>query len=180
MKSVAKMLRTTLVMASAMYFQMASAVDFIPFAGFEGYQELQVTNDIYFVAFHGRRDSQAAEVELAMKVRAAQLCNKNSRDYFIQLKYPFEPVLKTDTPLASWVADQDYVLQKARGGGFIYIPIYTPRSSGSVTIDAPSRMGHVRCVGDAALALDSSRVVNGKALIEEAGSLGWGAQTQSQ
>lgn len=167
------LIRVALLTALIFPVKQAQSLDYIPFAGFEGYQELTVAPNIYFVAFHGGRNSQFTDVQEAMKTRAAELCASIGADSFIMLKYLFEPVLKTDPPLSVLLSESEYAYYKVRGGGYIYIPIFTPGSSGSAFIDAPSRQAHVRCIKNADQSLDSSRVVKIQEILNEARNRGW-------
>jgi hypothetical protein len=150
----------------------AAALEYIPFAGFEGYQEIRIDDDLYFVAFHGTRNTPVAEIDAAWRTRAAQLCLAAGAGHFMPLRYSFEPVLK-DEPARGGarrsMVDGSFIHAAAAP---IYIPIFTSRPSGGF-IDAPSRQGHVRCVRDPSLAIAPDRLVEAERTVEAANARGW-------
>src|SRR5262245_15806746 len=102
--------------AAALVVSPAVAIDFRPFKGIEGYQEIQVAPDVYFVAFHGVNTRLEEEVDLAWQARAGQLCA--ARGYFVPLQYSFEPILKGERSILSKPreAEPGRFLRVARGG----------------------------------------------------------------
>jgi len=160
------------LIASLLLAPPAFGLQYIPFAGVEGYQEIPVAPDIFFVAFQGTRNTTAAELDAAWRTRAAHLCVTHEYPYFIPLGYSFEPVLKDDKPLARVGPDHSNAWP-IPAAGFIYIPIITPRSNGSTVISAPTKQGHIRCVKDPAAALKPERVIEAAKVIAEAKAHGW-------
>jgi hypothetical protein len=150
----------------------ASALKYIPFTGVEGYQEIQVSGDTFFVAFQGTSSGTAEEIDAAWRTRAAQLCMTHDYPYFIPLGYSFEPVLKDDKPLAR-VRPDDLSARPVPAAGFIYIPIMTPRAPGSAVISPPTKQGHIRCVKDPSTALKPERLVDAAKVIDDAKTHGW-------
>jgi len=160
-----------LFFSSAVY--ALDPMEYKPFDGYEGYQEILVKPYVYYVAYHGKEIYSAADVDDAWATRVAQLCLANGANKYINLQYLFEPVLNSDPPVVSVnqeVLSGRYV--KVAGGGFIFIPMNTPRS-GNVSIEAPSKLGHVLCVTDASKVLNPARIVNVGKVMEVAKSRGW-------
>ncbi len=100
------------------------AIRYVPFLSAEGYREIQLAPDLYYVAFHATNVSDAREIEAAWATRAAELCSAGGNAYFIELRYSFEPVLKGDLPRLS-------LDEAAQGGRMVrtkgtYVPIFIP------------------------------------------------------
>src|SRR3954462_14650937 len=94
----------SLLMLIGMWSTAASAypIHYIPFKQVDGYKEIEIAPDLYFVAFYGVATNDLAEVESAWKMRAAEICSIGRYPYFIELLYGFEPVLRGDpTSLSS-------------------------------------------------------------------------------
>ncbi len=151
----------------------AQAIDYIPFNGREGYQEISISPDLYFVAFHGKMHTSASDIEAAWKTRAAQLCVAGGAEHFVELYYSFEPVLKDDKPPFNI-----YGVRSTRVVAPIFPPINISGTSvakiyDTDIIDAPSRQAHVRCVHDAAQAISPEWLVETGRIIEDAKARGW-------
>jgi hypothetical protein len=149
----------------------AFGMTYAPYGGIEGYQELALGADLYFVAFHGARSTPATDVILGWRTRAAQLCVAAGTAQFVELEYSFEPVLTND-PLSFDTnrRSEDATLLPA---AFIYIPIFTPRRTGGAFIDAPTRQAHVRCIRDLSLLIQPDRAIYVAPVLDEARARGW-------
>lgn len=148
------------------------ALDYVPYAGFSGYQEIRVDKEVYFVAFHGDDRTALEDVKSAWALRVAELCANDGMNYFIALKYSFEPVLKDERigirQGALWQGGYVKV-----GGGFIYIPMYLPGPNPNAFVSAPSWQKHVICFGDLVQATDQARAVDVKMAIQNGRERGW-------
>jgi hypothetical protein len=131
-----------------------------------------VAEDVYLVAFHGTRDNSIEEIDSAWRVRAAELCVERKSSHFIQLKFSFEPVLKTDSPVVR-PPEKEAMWSFTRVAGPVYIPIFTPRSTGPILQNAPSKIAHIRCVRDPALARNEERLQAVEPVIEDGKKRGW-------
>jgi hypothetical protein len=150
----------------------AHAVDYIPYAGKVGYQEIELGNNTYYVAFHGDNKTSHEEVDAGWLTRSAQLCQAAGMNYFLELKYSFEPVAKSDPNLSQLLPEPSGHFLMA--SGYIYIPMYIPRNSGAASIDAFSRKAHIRCIRDPDDLLDPKRAITVDAVLTEARTRGWG------
>jgi hypothetical protein len=147
------------------------ALEYRPYDGHEGYQEIDLGQSLYFVAFHGKTSTATAdELETAWKTRAAQLCMWDDATHFIELQYSFEPVLKDDPPLSAISSELRILLTR---GAPIVVPIFVPHNQGEIVVDAPSRQAHVRCVLDSSTVIDPKRLQEITAIIENAKTRGW-------
>ncbi len=162
-----------LLLAAGLCWSMeVLALKYEPYTGVEGYQEIVLGEDLFYVAFHGSRNSAMPEIEAAWKTRAAQLCLERGVAEFIQLHYSFEPVLKTDPPPVPG-RRKEAMGSLVRTAGVIYIPIITPRSSGAASVDAPSKQAPVRCVRDPSAVLNPERLVAAQEALDDATKRGW-------
>lgn len=150
-----------IALLSAMGPRYGFALQYVPFNGNEGYQEIEVDQNTFYVAFHGSKTSKEMEVDTAWHARAAELCSARGANGYIALRYLFEPVLK-----AKAAATPNKIQPSALGRQFIpvgvlpYIILDTsPPEEGRVW-DAPSHLGHVRCVLDRANMRDPSRILD--------------------
>ena len=148
------------------------ALKYQPYEGFEGYQEIKIMDDIYFVAFHGEKNSAGKEVKAAWGLRSAQLCSRNGSEYFAPLKYSFERILYADPELLSKSNKWDGAYFKV-GGEFIYIPMYTPGPDRNASINAPTRQSHIRCISKDSEVIDKERLIEVQPIIDDGISRGW-------
>lgn len=136
----------------------AAALEYGAYNGYSGYQDFRLSPNAFYVAYHGARGDSMADVEPAWKQRAAQLCTDEGAAYFVELKYPAEPVLHDDPQFFSEAAEFRSGFRMVKGGGMVFIPIFTGPPA-PFFIDAPSRMANVRCIRDPAQLRDSSRLL---------------------
>lgn len=131
---------------------------FAPASGRTGYQEIQLADDTWYLAFYGDRDNPLELVQMAWAARAAQLCEGMKHPYFVQLKYVSENVLKAP-PSAELLARD---ARAYRVGGAVYIPIFIPQPSHGVmpAVTTPSKSAAVRCIDGPDKLLDPSRAVS--------------------
>ena len=129
----------------ALLFSAAcGAVDFKPFDGFEGYQDIKVSDNVYYVGFHGKRDAKYNEVTAAWSVRSGQLCSQAGASHYVELSHLLEPLTQKELDL--FVAFEPAPRMTYAAGGFVYIPIYVPSGPRSARIDAPSKLAPIRCI----------------------------------
>ena len=142
------------------------------FAGFSGYQEYEVGDGVYFVAFHVQRGTDADGLDLAWRARASEICLARSAPYFMELKHSLEPVLKIEKSgnLDRDLSNAERFVQTA---GFIYIPIFIPSGGGGGLIESPTKQAHVRCISNEIDVKDSSRLVNAGNILAEARTKKW-------
>jgi hypothetical protein len=148
------------------------AMRYIPFAGTEGYQEIEVASGVYFVAFQGTSANTADEIRAGWATRSAELCLANGFGSFVELSYLFEPVFKEDKPL-SRIEPENLGAWPMHAKGMIYVPIIVPHRNGAATYEMPGKMAHVRCVKDAAALVDPQRAVDAEKVIATAKARGW-------
>jgi len=157
-----------LIMLNINLISACYAISYKPYNGFEGYQEITLSDDSYYVAFHGRKDPD--DVKLAWKVRSAELCSIKNFNYYVELKYPFEPITKEEIKKQISFNDYDGTFVYAR---FMYIPIYTPApAQRSVELISPSKMAAIRCFVSIESLEDSDRAISVKERLHEAKSKG--------
>ncbi len=147
-----------------------------PFAGFSGYQEYEVGDGVYFVAFHIHRNENADGLDLAWQTRAAEICSARNSSYFVELQYSFESVMvdqksgQLEHESYGWNGAERYI----KVAGFIYIPIFVPSfGGGGGLIDSPSKQAHIRCINRAEDVKDSSRLVEASKVLAEAKTKKW-------
>jgi len=148
------------------------AINYAPYNGDEGYQEIRVARDVWFVAFHGDWNASREDVDAAWLTRVAQLCLTSGSAKFVELKYSFEPILKGDPDIIS--SDSEGVDLAIRKAFVIVIPVPVP-SEGRTFYNAPSRQAHIRCISDRSMAqvIDSSRLLDSAKSLEEGKTRGW-------
>jgi hypothetical protein len=162
------------LLAGVLWSAPALALKYGPYAGVEGYQEIDVADDLYLVAFHGTRSNSIEEINAAWNVRAAELCLERKTSYFIRLKFSFEPVLKTDLPvLRSSALEGTWSFIRVKGSAPAYVPIYVPSSPRVISENAPSKVAHIRCVRDPSTALSEERLQAVDPIIEDGKKRGW-------
>jgi|KBSSwiStaDraftv2_1062776.scaffolds.fasta_scaffold42368_4 hypothetical protein len=146
----------------------AYPIHYIPFKYDDGYREIRLAPDLYFVAFHGVATNDLPEVEAAWKTRAAELCSGAGYPFFMELKYSFEPVLKGDPALLAF--NHEPRARAMPAGGVMYVPFIIP---GQIPINWPNKQAHVRCVKDEAAALDPKRLMDARKIVQEGKARGW-------
>ena len=126
---------------------------FAPVSGITGYQEIKLSEDSWYVAFHGQRKHSMELVEAGWGARVAQLCTGIQRAYFVQLRYVGEPILKT-----SPAAAVKPLIGSAHPVGMVYIPIFIPQAHrAALAVVTPSKSAAIRCVQSPDALLDRSR-----------------------
>lgn len=179
MKRIALILGIVLLCAATPPHHGAYGFTYGPYDGMEGYQEIQVSRDIYFVAFHGEKQASGDDVNEAWRTRAAELCLKSGAEQFMELKYSFEPVMRKDPPLLlSHSEGYGASIMKAH---MIFIPIFIPsvrsipRTPSVYYYSAPSQQAHIRCLraGELSQVAESRRLVETAKILADAKSRGW-------
>ncbi len=137
----------------------------------QGYQELQVGPDRWFVAYQGNRSTGPDWVEAAWNTRSAQLCKDAGADRFVELRYPFEAVLHGEAV--------DVNPKPGRAGwrampvaGRVYIPTYSYVPSAPIMLDGPSKLGSILCLKSGAELKDAKRGVSVPETLAKAGEMG--------
>jgi len=149
----------------------AYAIRYVPFLSAEGYREIRLEPDLYYVAFHATMASDANEIDAAWSTRAAELCYASGNSHFVELRYSFEPVLKGDRPVLGMETEQGGRLILTKGS--TYVPIFIPRAHGVTPVNAPGKQAHVRCVKDPSAALDAKRLMDAAKIVQEGKARGW-------
>lgn len=152
-----KALFSLLVGISAFSPMAYGAAEFKPFDGFQGYQDIQVSQNLYYVAYHGNRDARYEEVVAAWGRRAAQLCAQATTTHYVELLHLLEPLTKKE--MDTFVAFEP-APRMTHAAGPVYIPIYIPSGPRAARIDAPSKMAGVRCVRETSEILTQDRLVS--------------------
>lgn len=171
-----KSIFSTLVAASASLGTPACyAVDFKPYDGREGYQEIQISDHIYYVGFHGGRNAKHNDVISAWAARSAQLCTRDQATHYVELAYPLEPLTQTERDL--FLAYEPSANIRQVRTGYVYMPIFVPGGPRDAKIDAPSKLGAIRCVKQTDTILDKSRLLPISEKLKEASEAGFALQT---
>lgn len=152
-KTLVSLLAGMFVFSSVAY----GAVEFKPFDGFQGYQDIQVSENLYYVAYHGNRDAKYEEVVAAWGRRAAQLCAQAVTKHYVELSYLLEPLTKKE--MDAFVAFEP-TPRMTYAAGPVYIPIYMPSGPRATRVDAPSKMAGVRCIRETRDILVQDRLVS--------------------
>jgi hypothetical protein len=158
----------------AAHAQATNAPTYGPFDGggylsSQGYQELKMGVDRWYVAYQGNRGTSPDWVEAAWHARCAQLCSSTGATHFIALRYPFEPVLRDDPAISLARERASESGRMTATAGPVYIPIYTPSAPRVIVPETgPYKMAAVRCVADADSAKDTSRLVSVTEALERA------------
>jgi len=153
------------------------AVDYKPYDGLGGYQEIKVSDDIYYVGFHGTRTSKYDEVDLAWSARGAQLCLQAGAGHYVELAFLFEPLTKKERDLFLALEPAPRFTYAA---DFIIIPIpMNTITEHSTSIDAPSKLGAIRCVRSIDDILDKKRLISVSEKIKEANQANIGINIRS-
>jgi hypothetical protein len=136
----------------------------------QGYQELKLDSDRWYVAYQGNRKTSSEWVDAAWSARSAQLCKAAGASHFVALRYPFEAVTAQDDAL-SQRESEGTLLARRPVAGPVYIPIYTPSGPSTIVPEtAPSKLGAIRCLTDPKVLKDPTRAVAvGDALTEARG-----------
>ncbi len=135
--------------ASLMLAPLASAESveipaFVPYVGESGYQEIDLHNNAWYVAFHGTRKHTIALVEAAWLGRSAQLCATTGKKFIVELRYVGERVFESDE-LVELSLGQSGLSYKV--AGFVYIPIFTSSGPREITpMLTPSKLSAIRCI----------------------------------
>jgi len=148
----------------------AVAPKFAPLAGQEGYQEIPLGVDSWYVAFHGTRSHSMPTVEAGWAARAAQLCLGAHKGLFVALRYVGEPVVR-QAPTSGSTSFRPGWLRPA---GAVYVPIFIPEANGPpAPYLTPSRQGAILCVSSADVLADPSRARDGREAIDLARKAGY-------
>jgi len=159
---------------------VASKLAYGPFGGSsitagQGYQELKLPADRWFVAYQGNRDTSSEVVDAAWTARAAQLCAAIGVNRFVELRYQFEAITASDAKLS---AAPDRALEEGwsmrpTAGAPVYVPIYIPQQPQVITPQtAPAKLAAMACVRDVSALLDASRAVSTDDALDKARQLG--------
>ena len=156
MRTIMKTTRVLTFLAAAACAD-AGAVQYQPFDGLEGYQDIRVSDDTWYVGFHGKRDAQFQDVVQAWYARSAELCAAAGASHFTELANVLEPI--TAAEREKFIAEGPAAHIIPAAARTVYIPIYVPRSSGSAYVYAPSKLAAIRCVTDPSAVLDKGRLM---------------------
>jgi len=171
MKGQPRLLGASVLMTVLLFSQSAYSFRYQPYDGQQGYQEIEVRRDTFFLSVngHGSR-ARIDEVIAAWRTRAAELCRKAGHRHFVRLRYSFEPVLVTDKPFG---ADERRVLSGALiPAQVIFIPM-GPGAGRMPTREWPTETGHLRCIEDPAGLIRPRDVFDVQNQISEARKRGW-------
>ena len=160
---------------------LAYPIHYRPFKQFDGYREIQIAPDLYFVAFYGVATNDLAEVESAWTMRAAEICSTGGYPYFIELLYSFEPVLRGDpTSLSSNSMSGARAMRTSQMGLFqgLYENMLQNAIKNPPPMNWPYKQAHVRCVKDASATVDSKRLIDAAKIVQEGRARGWIGQTE--
>lgn len=135
----------------------AAAVEYQPFDGLEGYQDIRVSDDTYYVGFHGKRDAQFQDVVQGWYARSAELCSAAGATHFTELAHVLEPI--TAAEREKFIAGDAAGRLVPAAARTVFIPIIVPRSSGNPYVYAPSKLAAMRCVSDPSAVLDTGRLM---------------------
>jgi hypothetical protein len=133
------------------------AAEFKPFDGFQGYQEIKVSENSYYVAYHGNREAKYDEVVAAWGRRAAELCAQAATAHYVELAYLLEPLTRKEMDAFVALEPAPRMIYAA---GPVYIPIYMPSGPRAARVDAPSKMAGVRCVRETGDILMQDRLIS--------------------
>lgn len=136
---------TSVLYSVCVFAQNFNAPAFGPFEGESGYQEIAVSTDVWYLAFHGTRQHSGDAIEAAFWFRAAQLCGSVNKSQVIELVFLGEKLFASDPEIADFDAHANY---RQYAKGFIYIPIYIPRQRGvsGAQYETPSKSSAIRCL----------------------------------
>lgn len=134
----------------------------------QGYQELQLASDRWFVAYQGNRSTSPDWIEAAWNTRSAQLCKDAGADRFVELRYPFEAVLQGEAlnvkpPRAGYRA--------VPVAGRVYVPTYSYVPAAPIYVDGPAKLGSVLCVKSGVVLKDAQRGMSVTEALAKAGEL---------
>ena len=147
-------------------FAHADKLAFGPFGGSsltagQGYQELKLSSDRWYVAYQGNRSTSSEQVDAAWAARAAQLCGAIGTAYFVELRYQTESVVRDDVTTGSAQPDSLAAWSMRQTAGAVYVPIFIPGQPQVITPQtAPSKLAAVLCVRDAKVLKDAARAVD--------------------
>jgi hypothetical protein len=159
-----------IVVSPIMLAGSESAKPFGPFKGDLGYQDIALGDLMWYVAFHGNRGTEITWVNAAWAARVAQLCRERQQEFFVQLRYVFEPLSKEErTTQREYVPDA--WAMHVRG---TYVPILVPYSSGGPiqAVVTPSKLAAVRCINDPSKIGDPTRAIRVDSSLDAARQLG--------
>lgn len=173
-RAILAVLFGVLYMVSGGAFGQASTQgSYGPFTGDSGYQDVKLSEQSWYVAYHGNRQTSLDQVQLGWQARVAELCGSLRATLFVELRYVGEPLLPGDPAVAGDPAQEGWI-QLAKGS-YVYIPIFTPRPNYSaMSLMAPSKLAAVRCLWDATGLIDPSRAASIPKVREDARRAGIG------
>ena len=134
-----------------------AAVRYQPFEGHEGYQDIKVSDDTYYVGFHGNEGAPYNKVVSAWAARSAQLCSQAGASHYVELAHLFEPLTQKEQDLFLALEAAPRFMRTA---GYVYIPMYIPSGPRATKIDAPSKLGAIRCMQSADNLMDKKRAIS--------------------
>lgn len=137
-----------------------------------GYQDLMLSEDRWYVALQGSKDTAPDWVEQAWATRSAQLCAAVGKQAFVELRYSFEDVAKDGEKASNEGAIPHGLLYRVATP--VYIPIYTPSGPRSMppTI-GPSKLAAIQCIADGQSLKNPARAVSVAATLEKARQSGF-------
>ena len=177
MTTVAAVLAVLAALAAPAAADNAKAPAYGPFEGAgylstQGYQELKLSTDRWYVAYQGNRETSPDWVEAAWAARSAQLCMASGAAHFVALRYGFEAVALQDEDLAMNPGEESAWAMRATAGP-VYVPIFTPSAPQVIVpVTGPSKLAAMRCVKDPALLKTPERAVAVQAALDKARQMG--------
>ena len=142
-----------------------------PYAGADGYQEIAIGANAWYLAFHGLRSNSIPSLEKAWSARAGQLCLAAAKSTFVELRYVAERILTSD-PILS---ENEIGSAKLHPAAAVYIPIFIPNTSGPITdgmFSSPSKMAPFKCIDDLEELMDKTRAISSSQAVENAKKYG--------
>ncbi|MES2208110.1 MAG: hypothetical protein V4525_15105 [Pseudomonadota bacterium] len=98
------------------------------------------------------------DIKQAWERRSADLCRSKHYDYYVELKYPYEPLNSSEKN--NFFAEKDN--SHAIYAGFVYIPIIVPSSTVNRPIDlqTATKLASIRCIKSPDVLENQSRAVS--------------------
>ena len=161
---------TVLTFAAVFGPVISEAGEYQPFNGQWGYQEIKVSADTYYVAYHGDYRFSSEEVSRWWTIRCAELCAKAGASHYVELAYVLEPL--TEEERAAFVAWDLSSVPRFVPAMVVVIPIIIPTGPGASSVDAPSKMAGVRCISKSETITAKDRLVDVSQKVKEASEVG--------
>jgi hypothetical protein len=132
-------------------------LDYKPYDGTEGYEDIHVSDRLYYVGYHGKSGLDPSALPFAWATRSAELCAAIGAKYFVELEHLLEPL--TDNERKRFIAyDQTPYTRYVKSYRIIIIPNYSAR--GGHISAALSKLAPVRCLYGNEELLDRPRAIS--------------------